>query len=405
MKNIKSFKIFESLVDDKIQLLQDLSYELKDVGLQVEIINGSNAHLLKPVIWEDNKDRKYIIMRITDDKELFNTDLLFTDTMQDFIETLKSYGMNPRGMSGGRNFAVIKFDKWGKMTGSYFEPIKETVQNKYSIYDWFEDLKSMQWNNNSINDSDLKKWSEHFIGTGVYQKISNLVDNIFESIRNVDYNYINDRMFEVWDELPINKDKYVMACVAYGDYENLDKEIMYRYNGLLSVMNPSDDSKKLNIIIHIIKDILYPTLFIGSPSIVIRRTEEEIYVTDKKWNCENFDIDSYKFNEGEEFDNGGTGRRSTTTIYKSELDKKKNYGVDKVLSMYKPCLVMEIGGHNDSYRTGKIKLSHLEPILDDVLQTILPDLDYEEVIWDKSRGKRQFTDDEFYDYTLKILLK
>lgn len=405
MKNIKSFKIFESLVDDKIQLLQDLSYELKDVGLQVEIINGSNAHLLKPVIWEDNKDRKYIIMRITDDKELFNTDLLFTDTMQDFIETLKSYGMNPRGMSGGRNFAVIKFDKWGKMTGSYFEPIKETVQNKYSIYDWFEDLKSMQWNNNSINDSDLKKWSEHFIGTGVYQKISNLVDNIFESIRNVDYNYINDRMFEVWDELPINKDKYVMACVAYGDYENLDKEIMYRYNGLLSVMNPSDDSKKLNIIIHIIKDILYPTLFIGSPSIVIRRTEEEIYVTDKKWNCENFDIDSYKFNEGEEFDNGGTGRRSTTTIYKSELDKKKNYGVDKVLSMYKPCLVIEIGGHNDSYRTGKIKLSHLEPILDDVLQTILPDLDYEEVIWDKSRGKRQFTDDEFYDYTLKILLK
>lgn len=424
MKNINSFKIFESLVDDKIQLLQDLSLELEDAGLQVEVINGTHTHLLRDprvTIHSGSKYssdyKKYIIMRITDDNELFNADLYFTDTIQDFIETLKSYGMNPRGMSGGRNFALIKFDKWGKMTGSYFKsnPIIESkwgavgdvqdIQHHYSIYDWFEDLKSIQWNRKNVNNSDLKKWSDHFIGSGVYQKISKLVDDIFNSIRSVDYNYINDRMLEVWDELPTNKDKYVMACVAYGDYENLDKEIMYRYNGLLSVMNPSDDSKKLDIIIHIIKDIIYPTLFIGSPSIPLRRTEEQIYVTDKKWNCENFDIDSYEFNEGEEFDNGGTGRRSTTTIFKSELDKKKNYEVDKVISMYKPCLVIEIGGHNDSHRTGKIKLSHLEPILDDVLETILPDLDYEEVIWDKSRGKRQFTDDEFYDYTLKILLK
>lgn len=289
--------------------------------------------------------------------------------------------------------------KWGSVGDV------QDIQHHYSIYDWFEDLKYMQWGKKSIKNSELKKWSDHFIGSGAYQKISNLVDDIFNSIRSVDYNYINDRMLEVWDELPTNKDKYVMACVAYGDYENFNKENMYKYNGLLSVMNPWDDSRKLVVVINIIKDIIYPTLFIGSPSIPLRRTDEQLYVADKKWNCENFDIDSYEFNEGEKFDNGGTGRRSTTTIFKSELDKKKNYEVDKVISMYKPCLVIEIGGHNDSHLTGKIKLSHLEPLLDDVLETILPDLDYEEVIWDKSRGKRQFTDDEFYDYTLKILLK
>lgn len=281
----------------------------------------------------------------------------------------------------------------------------QDIQHHYSIYDWFEDLKSMQWSKKSINNSELKKWSDHFIGSGVYQEISNLVDDIFQSIRSVDYDYINDRMLEVWDELPTGKDKYVMACVAYGDYENFDKKNMYKYNGLISVMSPWDDSRKLDVVINIIKDILYPTLFIGSPNIPLRRTEEQLYVTDKKWNCQKFDIDNYEFNEGEEFDNGGTGRRSTTTIFKYELDKKRDYDVDKVISMYKPCLVIEIGGHNDSHLTGKIKLSHLEPLLDDVLETILPELDYEEVIWDKSRGKRQFTDDEFYDYTLKILLK
>jgi hypothetical protein len=123
---INSFRQFESLVDNKIQLLQDLSLELQDVGLQVEVINGSHTHLLRdPRVTihsgYSNDYRKYIVMRITDDNELFNSDLYFTDTIQDFIETLKSYRMNPRGMSGGNYFTVFKFDKWGSMTDGYFK--------------------------------------------------------------------------------------------------------------------------------------------------------------------------------------------------------------------------------------------------------------------------------------------
>lgn len=145
---INTFKIFESLVDDKIQLLQDLSLELKDAGLQVEVINGSHTHLLRDprvTIHSGSKYssdyKKYIIMKITDDDDLFNADLYFTDTIQDFIETLKSYGMNPRSMSGGRNFALIKFDKWGKMTGSYFKSnsIIESIDQDYIL----EDIKTI----------------------------------------------------------------------------------------------------------------------------------------------------------------------------------------------------------------------------------------------------------------------
>jgi hypothetical protein len=155
MININSFKQFESKVDKKIQLLQDLSLDLIDKGLQVEVINGSNTHLLRdPRITIHSGSRysdeykKSIIMRITDDNNLFNADLYYTDTIQDFIETLKSYGMNPRSMSGGNHFAVFKFDKWSKMTDSdYFKDISESIDYDDIIYDVkmilseFEDYK------------------------------------------------------------------------------------------------------------------------------------------------------------------------------------------------------------------------------------------------------------------------
>jgi hypothetical protein len=74
--------------------------------------------------------------------------------------------------------------------------------------------------------------------------------------------------------------------------------------------------------------------------------------------------------------------------------------------MYKPCVTINIGGYSESYTTGKMKLLELESNLDEVLPTILPTLDYEEVIFDASRGNRGFDVEnyEVYDYTVKILL-
>lgn len=406
----------------KIQLLEDLSLELKDAGLQVEIFNGTNTHLIRdPRIhihtnsrytqdYNSSKGKKYIIMGITDDNNLFNADLYFTDTIQDFIETLKSYGMTPRSMSGGNHFAVFKFDKWSKMTKStylYEGFQKDTAYaHEYDIYNWFEDLKAQQWNKKTTNLKQLKFWSDHFIGEGYFDKVSDLVDSFHKSLISVDYDYINDRLLDVWDEIPQGKDKYVMPCIACGDYENYDKEIDYRYNGLISYQDVKDESRKLDIIIHILIDILYPTLFIGIPSVTMRNSKQQYFVTDEKWQCQNFDIKNYEFKENDEIENGNSGRRLTTTIFSWDLKKKSLYSIDKVLSMYKPCVVIDIGGHNNSHLTGAFKLDDIESKLDEVLPTILPELDYEDVIWDYSRGTRKFdTSSEFYDYTLKIILK
>jgi hypothetical protein len=119
--------INESKVDDKIQLLKDLSLDLQDEGLKIDIFNGKDWHLIRdPRVAihtgarYSNDLKKSIVMIIEDEYNKFNTDLYYTDIIQDFIETLKSYGMEPRTMNGGRNFAVFKFDKWGKMTDSPF---------------------------------------------------------------------------------------------------------------------------------------------------------------------------------------------------------------------------------------------------------------------------------------------
>lgn len=276
----------------------------------------------------------------------------------------------------------------------------ESFDANYSIYDYFEDLKRMQWSN-KIDLSLVKKRSDQFIGNGYFDKISSLVDSLENSFSKLDYEFIYDRLYDVWDYLPEEKDKVVMGVVAYGSYENYEEESDRKYNGMITF----NDNKE-NIIIHIIKEILYPTLFIGYPSVQIRLSDDEIYVTDKEWNCENFNIKKYSIKSGDSIKNGDSGRRSETNIYSSDIDKKSLYSVDKVISMYKPCLLIEIGGHGNNHLTGKIELKDIESRFDDVLPMVLPEIEHEEIIWDMSRGTRKFDESgDFYNYTLKIILK
>ena len=123
----------------------------------------------------------------------------------------------------------------------------------YGIYDWIEDLKRHDWShpqNQTVDESSLKKWSDHFIGEGWYDKVNSLVGKIFQSIDKVDVNYINDRMFDVYDIIPSGKEKYTICCITYGDVENWDKPNNRKYNGLLSVRE-TDNKAKIRIIIHI----------------------------------------------------------------------------------------------------------------------------------------------------------
>jgi hypothetical protein len=282
----------------------------------------------------------------------------------------------------------------------------ESDTNEYSIYDWFEDLKRYQWSKNQksmVDESSLKKWCDYFVGSGYWEKVKGLVDKIFISLANVDIEYVNDRMYDVYDQIPSSKEKFTMCCVAYGDYESYNKPNKEKYNGLIYVKNPKEGGK-LDIIIHILKEIVSPTLSIGYPSYVIRQSDEQFYVTDEKWQCKSFNIDDYGIKDG--FEYPSDNRRGKGFIHSSDIKKKKDYSIDKILDMYKPCVVINIGGYQDAHSTGKMNLRKLESDIDEVLPSILPALDYEEVIFDSSRGDRRFNDDvDVYDYTIKILLK
>lgn len=281
-----------------------------------------------------------------------------------------------------------------KYISKYNESNWVAKQDKYSIYDWFNDIKRDEWSD-KVSGKVTKMWCDHFIGDGYWDKINNLVDRILKSLSKVNIYNINDRMLDVYDEIPLSKKSYTMTCVAYGDWNKYDDPSTYKYNGLIYV---PDASKREYIISHIIESIIYPTLWIGiNPPIKLRRRAEELYVLEPKWNCSNFNIDNFSIIN--DVKDGGI------VISDFQINEKRKYSVDKVLGMYKPCVSIFIGGH-DGISTGKMNLKKLESDIDEVLPSILPELDYDEVIFDMNRGSRRYEEDiDIYDYTLKILLK
>lgn len=276
----------------------------------------------------------------------------------------------------------------------------ETKSDKsYSIYDWVEDLKRFQWSRAQqvlVNESSLKKWSDHFIGDGWYDKIENRIDKIWTAFKEVDVIDINYRMCDVYDQIPFEKEKYTSYCIVFGDYINYEKENRKKYNGYRGVSNNLDPKQKIYFIVDIIKDIIYPTLSIGYPSINIRKTKDEIYVTEDKYKCENFNIDDYSIKES---------FNKTTIITSNDIESKRKYSSNKILEMNKPAILVVMGGHSNAHLTRKMNLKKLEADIDEVLLSILPTIDYEEVLFDASRFDRRFSEDtEIYNYTFKILL-
>lgn len=273
------------------------------------------------------------------------------------------------------------------------------IQHEYSIYDFFEDLKRYQWITTTItpiNEKSIKFWTEHFIGNGYYQKIENRVVSILNAISKADIDYVNDRMYDVFDNY-LNKKSYCIGAVLYGDFENYDKPIRNRYNGSISVKDPKD--RKLDIIIHLLKSIIQPTLYISYPSINLRMGKDEKFVTDEKYQCSNFKIENHILHK-DALDN----KYPTEMVSVFDFNKKKKYDIDKIIDMYQPGIYVTIGGHQSDTKN-PINLRQIEKEIDDVLVPILPELDYKEVIFDVSRYDRKFDDNtNVYDYTFKILL-
>jgi hypothetical protein len=264
-------------------------------------------------------------------------------------------------------------------------------QKEYSIFDFYDYLRNNHWSNTDI--STLERWTDHFVGAGWWQKIKSHVDRMFQILSEVDLNHIKDAMLEIYDTLPDEKEKNIYCSVLYGDYEKINDSNDLKYNGNMPIFE-SDDMKRKSYILHnIIFEIVRPTISyskITGNDIEFRLTPEAYYVTDKKWQCQNFDFSEF------------------TELKDYEMKSLKLYSPENVLSMYQPGIVIDIGGWSsvDSHRTGQMSLLDLEKELDDRIDLITAELDYEEVLWPFSRKERYFdTSSPIYDYTLKILLK
>lgn len=269
---------------------------------------------------------------------------------------------------------------------SFFES-----QKQYSIFDFYDYLRNNHWSNTDI--STLERWTDHFVGEGWWNKIKTHVDRIFEVVSEVDLNHINSAMLEIFDTVPDEKEKNIYCAVLYGDYEKINDSNEYKYNGTMPIFE-SDDMKRKSYILHtIIFEIVRPTISyskITGNDIEFRLAPEAYYVTDKKWQCQNFDFSQF------------------TELKDYEMKSLKFYSPENVLSMYKPGVVIDIGGWSslDSRRTGEMSLVELEKELDDRINLITAEIEYEEVLWPFSRKERYFdTSQPIYDYTLKILLK
>lgn len=271
-------------------------------------------------------------------------------------------------------------------------------QKEYSIFDFYDYLRNNHWSNTDI--STLERWTDHFVGEGWWNKIKSHVDRMFEIFSEIDLNHIKDAMLEIYDTLPDEKEKNIYCAVIYGDYEKINDSNEYKYGGTMPIFE-SDDMKRKSYILHnIIFEIVRPTVMGMRPissysrlrdtGVNFRTTPESEWVTDKKWQCQNFDFSD--FSELKEY----------------EMNKLKLYSPENVLNSYQPGVVIDIGGWSsvDSHRTGQMSLLDLEKELDERIDLITANLDYEEVLWPFSRKERYFdTSQPIYDYTLKILLK
>jgi hypothetical protein len=251
----------------------------------------------------------------------------------------------------------------------------ESVTSGYSIFDFYDYLRNHHWSNNDI--SQLERWTDHFVGDGWWIKIKSHVDRMFEIFSEVDLNHINSAMIEIYDTLPDEKEKNIYCAVIYGDYDRVNDSNDLKYNGTMPIFE-SDDMKRKSYILHnIIFEIVKPTVSysrLRDPEVNFRMTPEAEFVTDKKWQCQNFDFS--EFSELKEY----------------EMKSLKFYSPENVLSMYQPGIVIDIGGWSstDSHRTGKMSLLDLEKELDERIDLITAELDYEDILWPFSRKERYF---------------
>lgn len=270
---------------------------------------------------------------------------------------------------------------------NYLKRYESFIDTDYSIYEFFNELNYHYGDN--VPQSKVKSGSDRFIGEGIYEKVKLMVDDIVDKFEGIDLNTLESRFTEFSDDY--EKECSIFFSILGSNFKNHDKDVDERYNS--STGYNSSRVNKDSLIIDIIKDIIHPTLKlyeIGT-EVKIRKTKEQIYVTDPKWNCVNFNIDDYIL------------ENDLKIVNYTKRDLKK-YSVDKYFdNMYVPALYIKIGDYMDR---SPIKLHEIEEKLDLVIDNTLYDIPYSDIIWDSARFKRKFDPNiNIYEYNLKVILE
>ncbi len=409
MKYLTKYKLFESSsFSNLIEDVRDMTLELSDSGFDINI---KEVNYTPPMFTDSIKaldvqistefftynDIKETVERI--EEYCFRKDAGYGIDVEisggDWMELdrfIYVYGDEEFG-SSGISLLIYSEDDYGRLLDE--KDLNESIKQKYSIYDFYNDIHYNS--DNKLDQSEIKHWVDHFIGDGWFDIINRHLSKAWEAMKKVDIDYVNDRLYEIWDDIPTDKDKWVTTSIIYGDYEKIDEPNKRKYNGTMPVSNLTDEKRYLMIMNEIIRDILAPTFKLGSwkDEIYIRQDESEEYVTDKKYQCVNFNIMDYEVVNSD-----------VLSKHKYAIQKLQKYSPINILDMYVPCVLIDIGGHRDTHTSGTMNLKKLESDLDEVLPSILPTLEYDDVIFDMSREDRRFDDNrDIYDYTVKILLK
>jgi hypothetical protein len=264
---------------------------------------------------------------------------------------------------------------------------KESISNDYSIYEFFN-LINYHYGD-KVPQSKVKSGSDKFIGEGIYDKVKLMVDDIVGKFEGIDLNEIESRFTYFSDHY--EKECHIFFSILGSTYKNYYEDVDERYNS--SRVFKTNKINKEIIINDIIGDIINPTLRIYQLGTEenIRQTEEQIYVNDPKWNCVNFKIDDYIFQN----------KLKMQLYTKSNL---KKYSVDKYLNdMYVPAIYMQIGDYDDKMT---MNLLEVEQRLDKVVDDLLYDIPHSHIIWDSSRFKRRFDPNiNIYQYNIKFILE
>jgi hypothetical protein len=269
-------------------------------------------------------------------------------------------------------------------------------RSNMSIYDYWSYLKNIRYDQ-IIDESEFKNHVEHFIGKGQWDLINGHFQKIFDILDSVDIDYINDRIYDIFDEYLFCDMNYVVRAVAYGDIDGYHKDNQYRYNGMMSVTT-TDNNRKLHIICNFLRDMLNSVIsYIDFGHAGLRKypkfNDDQLLVTSDEFSIKNFANQKIDFDGSEK----SAGVFSISKYKKSQSE----FSIERWLDMYRPCVFLSISNSQITLKISRIKITKE---FEEFLPAILPELDYEEVIW-PWQSRLSGEDHQISEFDVKILLK